>query len=981
MVFPTTTLTLLACISLPFQGPGLLAGGNGYRYKTTLWTTAHGLPQHTVTSIEQTADGYLWVGTFGGLARFDGVDFQVFDIANTAALASDRILDLQECSAAKLWIATTEGISTHVRGVFQCIEVPEDPRRPIWALTEDHDRRIWAVQSHRLLRYDAERFVEIPVGVDVDSQAIFCDSRNRIWFGTSAGVGVLDAGVAREHEGPRGVLSISERADGSILIGTSTQTHVLTDAEPELFASPITACRSILARDDGTLWLAGQEGLAVVDEAQDLHTLEGPWGRMRCVYGDREGNTWIGTDIHGLVRLRESPALEKHLPSDSTGALSVCLDTDGSVLATFPSAGVYRYAGGEFELLAEMREARAILRSSTGELWIGSLGQIRHTREDETVEHPIGSDRSQVIFEDSTGGIWAGAGTALLRYDEDEQAFRTVCRPAHLTGEIHTISQVSDGAIWFGGAGGAGRVAGADISAFTIADGLPRGPVRVIHPMPNGDVWFGTYGGGLALLRDGAFTRITKEQGLFDNSISCIYEREGWFWINSNRGLFRVHAGALTACALDKSATVACSPIATPEANGGAEPSYCVDDGGTLWLPTVRGLVAVHTGGVPPPLAAPRTRVTTVLVNDEERSVMQEPISVEGGGADLEIRYSGVSLVNPEDVRFRYFLEGFDDDWHDVGGRRTAIFTNVPPGRYVFHVASASPHSAWSENPTSVTFEVIARFFETLGFRISVAGGLLLAAVLAIRLRSHRQHDRVEALVREVSERTASEQRVQRMMDELDHRVKNNLGVVLSLLEMTRRSAPESVEVFCALVAARVRALALAHRSLAAAHWTSLTMDELARPILAPYLARGTHEIVLQHSPLPIPARMCTALALCLHELAANALAHGALATPGGSVTIRTESERAGHMAITWHEDRDGPAPDPGPLEEGVGLRLIRGCVEHELGGELHFESHERGIVCRMEFDRLPWNATAAALPDPQAYRRQNPGTKSATNA
>ncbi len=326
---------------------------------------------------------------------------------------------------------------------------------------------------------------------------------------------------------------------------------------------------------------------------------------------------------------------------------------------------------------------------------------------------------------------------------------------------VLAILEDRDGNLWLGTeAGGLWRFAHGRFTNFTTREGLSDDTVLALYEDADGCLWIGTDGGGLNRYKDGRFSRFTRREGLFDDVQYAILEDgRGNLWMSCSRGIFRVRRAELEELAEGKRAAVVSQAFGradgmrSAECSGFTQPAGWKTRDGRLWFPTIEGAVVIdpdriRTNTLPPPVV-----IEQVLV---DRRVLPrgDDSELEPGRGDLEFHYAGLSFVDPDRVSFRYMLEGFDREWIEAGSRRTAFYTNIPPGRYTFRVKAANNDGVWSDTDAVARFSLRPHFRQTAWFYGMCAVGLVLAGFGAARVRAARAKARERELEQIVAERT-----------------------------------------------------------------------------------------------------------------------------------------------------------------------------------------------------------------------------------
>jgi hypothetical protein len=417
-----------------------------------------------------------------------------------------------------------------------------------------------------------------------------------------------------------------------------------------------------------------------------------------------------------------------------------------------------------------------------------------------TTRHGLGHDLVYAICEAPDGGLWVGtSGGGVSRLEDGH--FTTYRRAQGLSSDVvRALYCAEDGSVWIGTyGGGLNRLRNGTVQALTTKDGLPNDIVFAILPARAGGLWIGTYGGGLARLqdgrlraygsreglsndyvlalhedgdgvlwigtfggglvrlKDGRFRSYTTKDGLYDDVVYQILEDSaGYLWMGSDKGVFRVSKQSLAAHAqggapLSFTSYGRADGMKSSQCISGAQPAGLRTRDGRLWFPTTRGVAVVDPGQLKVDARPPPVVIEEVLVDGRAIGPERPP----PGRGRLEIRYTALSFVSPEKVQFRYRLAGFDDDWVDAGSRRTAYYTNLPPGAYEFRVTASNADGVWNETGAALRVEIAPHFYETRWFYALVVLAMLLvgAGIYHVRVLNLRRRER--ELARRVDEALA----------------------------------------------------------------------------------------------------------------------------------------------------------------------------------------------------------------------------------
>ncbi|MFO1478113.1 MAG: two-component regulator propeller domain-containing protein [Verrucomicrobiota bacterium] len=973
--------------------PGLAAAGwflagwtawAGQNYFIRTWHADDGLPQNAVSTVTQTRDGYLWIGTYSGLARFDGVRFVIFNNNNTPAMYSSRVTALFEDSAGNLWIGYEGGgLARYWEGAFFAVKgLPAWNGRKVLAIGEDQEGNIWALGADgAMLRIRDRTLIEPPFPGTADYGSLLRDRQGRIWVFWSGKIFQLqgDRLVPVDFGLPPGSNYIQgacvARAGGLWIMAQGLMRRwedgVWAD---EAVAAPwggSAAVTAVVERRGGG-FAAGivDNGVSLVQpDGSCIHFsrtngLSSDWVRSVCE--DREGNVWLGTG-NGLGVLRPGKVASVEAPDGWQGraVLSVCPAGDGSVWIGTEGAGIYHYDPawdrwrhyGSAEGLPNLF-IWSLAIDPGGRLWAGTWGGGLVMRDGDRFRCPAGLESLTVpvlaLLPQGSNNLWIGTETGLGHFRDGE--FENFGHNAGLIfPDVRCVARDAQGTVWFGMMGGGlGILSNGSIRQLRHGQGLSSEFVQCLEVETNGNVWVGTFGGGLSRYRNGSFAGIGSRQGLPNDVICSIEDDErGYFWFSSHGGIFRVSKDQLNRCADGELESVSCLSLVrsdgleTLECSGGFQPASCRTPDGRLWFPTSRGLTVVdpkerRVNYMPPPVEIEDLLVDGLPAEREETDPPK--VIIPPGSSRIEIFFTALSLTAPEKVRFKYRLEGMEKDWVDAGNRRSATFSFLPPGRYEFRVIACNNDGIWNEVGQSVILIALPHFWQTLWFKAG-AGTLLVLVVggLAVFETSRRMRWKVERLQRE--------QAVERERARIAKDIHDDLGASLTRITLLSQSARSQLD-------DPAQAASSIDRVYSTAHDLTRAMDEIVWAVnpaqdtlesLAGYLGKFAQDFLgaagiscrldfsVELPPWPLGAEARHNLFLAFKEVLNNIVKHA------GATEVRVSLSSESHLFTLCIEDNGRgfdpshpSAPDQPADGNGVGniQRRLR-----EIGGRCDLES------------------------------------------
>lgn len=782
------------------------------RYQQFNWDERDGLPQNTVLAIAATRDGYLWLGTYEGAARFDGVRFTLFNPSNTTGIGNSQVTSLLERRDGDLWLGTYGGgVSRFSAGRFTPYTTRDGLSSDFTTcLFEDRAGTLWiGADGGGVSAFTRGRFTPYTIAEGLPSnlvRAIIDDGNGGLLVGTNQGIARIANGRVSAYEGRVDVahadVSVLARSpDGSLWVGAMSGAlyrvdgHGVTDMGPGQGFTNDRA-ESLFADEAGRMWVGtGNEGLFRYAEGrfESYAAADGlPGVRVAVIAQAVDRGLWIGAN-GGLVRLRE-PRFRVYtqrdgLASDFIG--SILEDRAGTVWVE-TRRGLARFVNGAFRnvttndglppgrlrRLALGRDGRTLVYTGAGlARWTGE----RFVRTWDVAGIPWG--RVNDVLEDRSGTVWiAILDGGLVRVRGSEVTYLTK-KDGLADDSVLSLFEDREGSVWVGTLrGGATRITDGRIASWSTANGLPANHIKVFYQDAAGTLWIGTHGGGLCRFKDGKIACISARQGLYNDDIFQILEDDGAnLWMNCNTGIWRTSLKQLNDVADGRRTSVESFAYGTAdgmlssEGVGGKLAGTKTRDG-SLWFPTTKGIVVID----------PRRRDTEpprVLIEgttiDREPVAITAPVRVTPGQENLEIQYTGLNWSRPQAIKFRYRLVGLDRDWVDAGARRTAYYSHLPPGSYTFTVVADNGEGVWNATGKTLAIVVLPRLYQTEWFRAAVVSGLVALVWLAWRYRTaemRRGQAAQQAFSRQL---IASEERErQRIAAELHDSLGQNLLVV-----------------------------------------------------------------------------------------------------------------------------------------------------------------------------------------------------------
>ena len=756
-------------------------------YLVSQWQTDEGLPQNSVTCIAQTPDGYLWLGTFDGLARFDGARFWIFNSANTPALASNRIVALFVDGQGALWIVSETGdLAQLANGRFtRFTEKDGVPASGVTRLGEDGAGNLWAGARNNegCFRLEDGRFVlrlrpeptlknsaVIALIPTVEGILWAAQGEHLIqitpgepeWFTLDigrpepllSGVGQAPSGGVRWRHG------LCRCREGGLWIVAEDGLRKLRAGHwASIARCPLASVRSMAEDSHGNVWVGtSDEGLFQFDATNGVHRFklntdikDEP---LTAVFEDKEGNLWVGTDGAGLYRLKQRafrtfgtkdglPArVVKSVTEDAGGALWVVNPGQVTWFPGQPGPGVKATT-------LNVSGAWCSMADKNGGVLIGSYGDGLFRCERGHVSQltlPAGK-RNLVIytlFQDRSGTIWCGGEEGLFSV-EGKAIVGVELSPVLKRSNVRALAEDHSGSLYIGlDSGGLLSYQGGKCVQFLQQQGLAGDRISALCVDDQDTLWIGGFGSGLSRLAQGRFSNFPSGQLHLPEVITTILDDGcGYLWLASNRGLCRVSARELNEFADGRRQTI--KQMTYGKADGLAatefastEPAAWRARDGMIWFATVGGLSVADPAHLPFNRLPPQVMIEEVSIDDFAAAHSAGGVTIPPGKHRLEIHFTALSFTAPEKVRFKYQLEGADPDWVETDARRTAYFTSVSHGQYRFRVIASNNDGVWNETGATLGVVVLPYYWETWWFLMLVAVGASALILVSVRVRLAR---------------------------------------------------------------------------------------------------------------------------------------------------------------------------------------------------------------------------------------------------
>lgn len=761
------------------------------------WSTEEGLPGSSVQQVFQSRDGYLWLATESGAARFDGYTFHVLRHDNQPAFVSDDVTAIAEDTHGVLWFGTSDGLVQSRGPVLRRFGTADGlPSGSIVSLAALPDGTLLVLTSAGLVRLDGSGFYRVEAaGGPVLSLERTQDGA--VWFATAQGLEsyVQASGhfVAKSpHSDPLPIgleppKGLQHGPGNTVWTWSSRSLRIVGPRFSRLLRIghdlPGTRLTALLVDRAGYGWIGTNRGcfLLAFDVNAGVQSVDAL--RLETVLSfleDGEGNLWIGTENSGLHVLR--PRRFRSEPAAAGEAVTAGVTaSDGSVWYGTREEGVRRIRGGVSDPGAPVSTlispvVLSMAAGTHGDVWVGTPDGLdlvagrRVTHYSSSVGLP--DDFVRTVLVDSKGTVWAGtrrglahiAGTTVTTLTQADGLGSDSIGPM---AEVNSAQKAQHGSLhaaslWIGTAAGLSRVEGSRVESFSPGNTPPSNVVTALAPAGGDALWVGLHGAGLSRFDGQRFSPVRNPT--MPREISAVVvDGLGFVWMRGERGIYRAAAAQMKTCAednrlcaftVDHFGAADGMPSNLPAATG--TPGVWFGPGGELWFGTRKGIAVADPARLPFDTVPPPIVVERFLVDDRNLPVAAQHLDLPAGARRYVFDYVALSYTSPQGNRYRSMLEGLDRDWVDAGTARSVSYSSLPPRQYRFRVQAQNPDGVWSQQGAEVRFRVLAPFYKRWWFSTALVLAAAALVLFAFRLRLRSVQARF-ALISQERNRVARE--------------------------------------------------------------------------------------------------------------------------------------------------------------------------------------------------------------------------------
>ncbi len=826
---------VLLCLAIP----ALFAAETNDEWLAQSWQTEEGLPDNSVNGVAQTADGYLWVGTHTGLARFDGLQFEAISLTNVIPLPNHGIITMLRGRHNVLWLAMDRGAVVRLAGSSSRAFVNHLPNYNPDGMAEDAEGSLWiAYHGGTLYRIKDNQITPIthqqglPDGPDLC--ALATDNRGRVWLAKAGQVGVFSNGAFHVvHRLAAQPIRLAAAQNGGVWVccgfhlyrcDAQSQIQDFGEFHPENSGTVVTA---LLEDRGGHVWIGTSFSGLYRSSASGFQAIPTSHEGIFSLIEDREGNIWVGTYGGGLDRIRRRAitleGAETGLPYPSLQ--SICEAADGTIWAATQNGVLVHNIGAQWNSIPVSTnwpgDATCVAPGPQGAVWVGTRqhGGVYCWRDGKFVAWQ-GQDATRgqtfhTLLATRNGDLWMSqeSPNAIFRLHRGQLTTFPLSPAVRI---IRAMAEDAAGTVWAGTSkGNLLRITGGQITDATPRPAADLASIRCLYATPDGALWIGYAGWGVGRLKDGHYTEFNSGEGLFDDYISQIVaDQHGWLWFGSNRGIFKVRQNDFADVAAGKISRLRSvhygrgDGLPSLQGTFGDSPDVLRSRDGRLWIPMQTALVVADPAKLYESSEPPVTLLTRVLVDTNvvaqyrgilprrdsrankslELTAKDSTLHLPPDHRSIQFEFTAFGFSAPENIQFRHRLTGVDDDWVESGPARTVTYPRLASGNYDFQVEACNGDGDWNQNAAHIRLAVAPFFWQTWWFRLAVVAAFTLSIVAVVRYVSFR---RLHAQLRLLEQQAALQRERARIAKDIHDDLGANLTQIAYLGELAHQDRSE----------------------------------------------------------------------------------------------------------------------------------------------------------------------------------------------
>ncbi len=752
------------------------------------WDNARGLPQNSVTTMVQARDGFIWMGTEEGFVKFDGIKFKLFDDSTLPLENHSTKFIFEDIKSPNIWVGTDGGgllnLNYETEG-FKIFDIKSGlPDNIIISGTQTDDGDFYAGTAKygvAVIKPDGSIYViDKSKGLPDNSVKFVGKLNNTVWVASKNYLSRIDGSGAREVASfPSEITTIHFESADKFLIGTAGDGIITFNPQnkdtgkfkPKLLADKMIS--SINIDSHGCTFVGTyNDGFFRFCNREDDKTNWLPTNYVVSIMEDTEGSVWFGTRGYGLFRVKEGKFITYGRKNGLTEAVvfPITESHDGGMWLGTWAGSIYKLKDGKLnkytfgEELASYDTVLTLFQEKTNVLWAGVYGKGLLKIVDNGASTRLYTEKEglpektiAVLFKDSKGILWIGMMSKGIAYMKDDVITQF---PGSEHMAVSAITEDHAGNIWIGTKRGPFKIIGDSlVQEFTNLENIST---LSIYPASDGKMIFASDNGLTVYEKSMGAITIDRKKGIDVKTIFDVTEdNAGNLWLTSNKGIRFIEKKEFESF-LDGSIPKV-NPVTygfkdgllTPECNGGTQPNIWKARDGKIWIPTAEGAAVVDPSDIKTNSVVPPVHIVSVAANDRKITNFNgDVISFKPGTVSVSFEFTGLSFLFPDQVKFKYILEGLEKKWKDAGTQRYTYYTNLDPGKYVFRVIAANNDNVWNKEGASVVFIIEPFFWQTLWFRIILTLIILAGIVFWINRKVTEIRNRENLLSRTIQSRT-----------------------------------------------------------------------------------------------------------------------------------------------------------------------------------------------------------------------------------
>jgi ligand-binding sensor domain-containing protein len=738
--------------------------GYSQQYNFVNYSIEEGLVQSQVRAICQDDKGYIWIGTLGGVSKFDGINFQNF--STNDGLLNNQVNSIFKDSKGKIWFGTLGGVSIYDGQIIESLEFNDSTSKNfVLSIAEDNDGNMWfATDGGGLIFYNHStlKYIQLPNGEKNNYiRSVVCDKNNDMWLATRSGLTIINSKLEIKDTLPN-INATQVFIEDSTTIWCSTfGTGIWKMTADSVYNLTIdnglvsNHIRGLIKRDDGSFWFVSKSGISkyISDNFKNFRVRDGLKNEnIKCIIEDEEGNLFLGSDGGGIAKFTNEDFVS-YTEDDIIGSnvvMSILEDFNSNIWISTYGDGVGVFTSKGYVLLTTEdglgnNTVWCSMVSKDKHLWVGTDNGLSVFDGDRfktyNTEHGLNAKKVYALQDDSNNNIWIGTkeGISVLNKTTDSISNLGIGR------NVRDIFIDNDKHIWFCSSDGLFKynTDTKELKVYTDKDGLPSESVMNIIKNEN-IYWIGTTN-GLAVLKNGEISTIKIPGNYASNNINFLeLDKFNNLWVGTNFGLYKLNIyDKITFSETDFIRYSNLDGLKSLECNQNAS---FIDSENNLWFGTSYGLMKHTLNSENIKTRLPKVRIKDIRLFFEKKNLagyskgidsltsLPTELVLKFNKNHLTFDFVGIHHTSPDKVKYRFKLEGFDKDWQPITQATFVTYSNIPAGNFSFMLSATTDLKKWTK-PVTFSFKITPPFWFTWWFYLLALFGLTLLGWLIVNNR------------------------------------------------------------------------------------------------------------------------------------------------------------------------------------------------------------------------------------------------------